>query len=95
MSAEIRTHLTGLLARALATIAPGEALPPVGLERPKQAAHGDFACNVALALAKHRLMTAKFDYQQLRPLSAEDVARNPNGTWLSSPSSSGRESAKN
>ena len=29
---------------------------------------------VALALAKHRLMTAKFDYQQLRPLSAEDVA---------------------
>lgn len=37
---------------------------------------------VALALAKHRLMTAKFDYQQLRPLSAEDVARNPHGTWL-------------
>ncbi len=40
---------------------------------------------VALALAKHRLMTAKFDYQQLRPLSAEDVARNPNGTWISNP----------
>jgi len=37
---------------------------------------------VALALAKHRLLTAKFDYQQLRPLSAEDVARNPHGTWL-------------
>jgi hypothetical protein len=32
---------------------------------------------VALALAKHRLLTAKFDYQRLRPLSAEDVARNP------------------
>jgi adenine-specific DNA-methyltransferase len=40
---------------------------------------------VALALAKHRLMTAKFDYQQLRPLSAEDVSRNPNGTWLTDP----------
>lgn len=40
---------------------------------------------VALALAKHRLMTAKFDYQKLRPLSAEDVARNPNGTWLTDP----------
>jgi adenine-specific DNA-methyltransferase len=40
---------------------------------------------VALALAKHRLMTAKFDYHQLRPLSAEDVARNPNGTWLTDP----------
>jgi len=41
---------------------------------------------VALALAKHRLMTAKFDYHQLRPLSAEDVARNPHGTWLIDPS---------
>ncbi len=40
---------------------------------------------VALALAKHRLMTAKFDCQQLRPLSAEDVARNPQGTWLTDP----------
>lgn len=40
---------------------------------------------VALALAKHRLMTAKFDYQQLRPLTAEDVARNPHGTWLTDP----------
>jgi len=40
---------------------------------------------VALALAKHRLMTAKFDYQQLRPLSAEDVSRNRNGTWLTDP----------
>jgi len=40
---------------------------------------------VALALAKHRLMTAKFDYHQLRPLNAEDVARNPHGTWLADP----------
>ncbi|HXI72381.1 MAG TPA: site-specific DNA-methyltransferase [Verrucomicrobiae bacterium] len=40
---------------------------------------------VALALAKHRLMTAKFDYHQLRPLNAEDVARNPKGTWLIDP----------
>ena len=40
---------------------------------------------VALALAKHRLMTAKFDYEQLRPLSPEDVSRNPNGTWLTDP----------
>ena len=40
---------------------------------------------VAVALAKHRLMTAKFDYYQLRPLSAEDLARNPNGTWLTDP----------
>ena len=37
---------------------------------------------VALTLAKHRLMTAKFDYYQLRELTAEDVARNPGGTWI-------------
>ena len=37
---------------------------------------------VALTLAKHRLMTAKFDYYQLRELNAEDVARNPGGTWI-------------
>ena len=40
---------------------------------------------VALALAKHRLMTAKFDYLRLRPLSAEDALRNPHGTWLTDP----------
>lgn len=43
---------------------------------------------VALALAKHRLMTAKFDYLQLRSLAAEDVGRNPNGTWLLDPTGS-------
>ena len=41
---------------------------------------------VALALAKHRLMTAKYDYYKLRPLNAEDAVRNPNGTWLTDPS---------
>jgi adenine-specific DNA-methyltransferase len=40
---------------------------------------------VALALAKHRLLTAKFDFQQLRALNAEDVSRNPKGTWLTDP----------
>lgn len=45
---------------------------------------------VALALAKHRLLTAKFDYYQLRELSAEDVARNPNGTWIAEQDSEGR-----
>jgi adenine-specific DNA-methyltransferase len=40
---------------------------------------------VALVLAKHRLMTAKFDYYQLRSLGAEDISRNPNGTWLIDP----------
>ena len=38
---------------------------------------------VALTLAKHRLMTAKFDYYKLRELEAEDMARNPGGPWIS------------
>jgi adenine-specific DNA-methyltransferase len=41
---------------------------------------------VALALARQRLMTARFPYYQLRELSAEDLQRNPNGTWLTDPS---------
>jgi adenine-specific DNA-methyltransferase len=37
---------------------------------------------VALVLAKHRLLTAKFDFYKLRELNAEDVSRNPKGTWI-------------
>src|SRR5260370_25075344 len=37
---------------------------------------------VALALAKHRLMTAEFDFYQLRELNAEDADRNPSGEWI-------------
>ncbi|MGA2541604.1 MAG: site-specific DNA-methyltransferase [Verrucomicrobiota bacterium] len=37
---------------------------------------------VALALAKQRLLTARFPYFKLRELSAEDLTRNPKGTWL-------------
>lgn len=39
-------------------------------------------------------MTAKFDYHQLRPLSAEDVARNPHGTWLCGQDEGGRMKAE-
>jgi Adenine specific DNA methylase Mod len=49
---------------------------------------------VALALAKHRLLTAKFDYYKLRELSAEDVSRNPHGTWIAEQDSEGRATAK-
>ena len=40
---------------------------------------------VALALAKHRLMTASSITISFDRLSAEDVARNPHGTWLTDP----------
>jgi adenine-specific DNA-methyltransferase len=37
---------------------------------------------VALAIARQRLLTAKYDYYKLRPTSAEDVSLNPFGPWL-------------
>ena len=49
---------------------------------------------VALTLAKHRLMTAKFDYYQLRELNAEDVARNPNGIWIEGTDRDGRSNGE-
>lgn len=42
---------------------------------------------VALALARQRLMTAKFDYYALRELDDEDRTRNPLGTWIKDTSS--------
>jgi len=41
---------------------------------------------VALALARQRLMTARFLGYELRQLRPEDIERNPQGTWLSDPS---------
>ena len=52
MSAEIKSHLIDLLAQALARVAPQSPASVIALERPKQAAHGDWACNVAMQLAK-------------------------------------------
>lgn len=40
---------------------------------------------VAVAIARQRLLTAKYDFYKLRPTSAEDVRRNPNGPWLTDP----------
>lgn len=53
---DIRTHLGALMRAALTQAAPGAANAEVLIERPRDAAHGDFACNVALQLAK-RLRT--------------------------------------
>ena len=52
MSAEIKSHLIDLLTQSLARVAPQSAASVIALERPKQAAHGDWACNVAMQLAK-------------------------------------------
>lgn len=52
MTPELRRELTRLLHAALASVAPDIAAPEIILDRPKQASHGDLACNVALQLAR-------------------------------------------
>jgi arginyl-tRNA synthetase len=74
VSAEIKAHLSGLLAQALTTVAPGEA-PPITLERPKQAQHGDFSCAVAMQLAR----TLK---RNPRELAQAVVAALPSSDWV-------------
>ncbi|MEW5942717.1 MAG: arginine--tRNA ligase [Pseudomonadota bacterium] len=48
----MKQHLTQLFAEALATVAPDAADTPILLERPKQTQHGDYACNLAMQLAR-------------------------------------------
>ena len=52
MQFDIKSHVAGLFRGALASVAPEAADTPVLLERPKQAEHGDLACNIAMQLAK-------------------------------------------
>src|SRR5712691_2931851 len=52
MSAEIKSHTTELLTRALAKVAPQQPGSLISLERPKQAQHGDFSSPVAMQLAR-------------------------------------------
>jgi len=47
-----RSHLAELFAQALREVAPDHADTAILVERPKQAVHGDYACNLAMQLAK-------------------------------------------
>lgn len=51
-ASDVKQHLYDLFLSAIARIAPDETDLAFGLERPKQAAHGDFACNAAMLLSK-------------------------------------------
>jgi arginyl-tRNA synthetase len=51
MSADLKSHLSQLVSDALNVVAP-DAKPAIELAPTKQASHGDFACNVAMQLAK-------------------------------------------
>ena len=75
MSTEIKSHFTGLLAQALAKVAPQQPATLISLERPKQAQHADFACPVALQLSK--LLR-----RPPREIAAELVGALPASPWL-------------
>ncbi|MFI4922403.1 MAG: arginine--tRNA ligase [Burkholderiales bacterium] len=49
---DLKSHLAQLFAAALGKIAPSQPASLIQLERPKQESHGDYACNLALLLAK-------------------------------------------
>src|SRR3954464_918139 len=51
-SPDAKSRLTVLVEEAVRRAFPDAAMPAIELERPKNAAHGDFAANVALHLAK-------------------------------------------
>src|SRR5258708_7540404 len=78
MSAEIKSHLTELLTRALAKVAPQQPCSLISLERPKQAEHGDFSCPAAMQLARALKRNP-------RELALELVAALPPSEWLQRP----------
>src|SRR5882757_739360 len=75
MSAEVKSHLTELLTRALAKVAPQQPGSLISLERPKQAQYGDFSCPSAMQLARSLKRNP-------RELALELVAALPSSEWL-------------
>jgi arginyl-tRNA synthetase len=72
---DARAHLAEILAAALHKVAPDHPDAAIVLERPKLAQHGDYACNLALQLAK-ALKRAP------REVAAQLVAAFPPSPWL-------------
>jgi arginyl-tRNA synthetase len=75
MSTEIKAHLSELLTTALAKVAPQQPASLVQLERPKQTAHGDYACNLAMQLSR-------IVKRNPRELAQQIIAALPPSDWL-------------
>ena len=71
MNQDIKTHLSDLMRAALISIAPEQVGTPIILERPKQAAHGDFSCNLAMQLAR----TMKRNPRELAQLLLSEIPK--------------------
>lgn len=75
MSAAIRTHLSQLFTQALAKVDPTQTPGILEFERPKQASHGDYACTVAMQLARTLKMPP-------RKVAEQFVAALPASEWI-------------
>ncbi|MDR0378879.1 MAG: arginine--tRNA ligase [Candidatus Accumulibacter sp.] len=73
MTVDIKNHLADLMRAALVSLAPTQADTPIAVERPRQASHGDFACNLAMQLAR----TMKRNPRQLAQLLLPEIPPSP------------------
>ncbi len=73
MTHDIKTHLADLMRAALVSVTPDQADAAIVLERPKQASHGDFSCNLAMQLAR----ALKRNPRELAQLLLAEIPRSP------------------
>jgi len=73
MTHDIKTHLADLMRSALMSVTPDQADAAIILERPKQAAHGDFSCNLAMQLAR----PMKRNPRELAQLLLSEIPKSP------------------
>lgn len=73
MSFDLKSHLAELMHTALLSVAPSESDTVIHIERPKQASHGDFACNLAMQLAG----SLKRNPRQLAQLLVSELPYSP------------------
>ncbi|WP_291992364.1 arginine--tRNA ligase [Candidatus Accumulibacter sp. ACC003] len=73
MSHDLKSHLAELMRAALRSVAPAEAVSEIHIERPKQATHGDFSCNLAMQLAR----SLKRNPRQLAQLLLAELPSSP------------------
>ncbi len=73
MTHDIKAHLVDLMRAALNSVAPDQVETAIVLERPKQASHGDFACNLAMQLAR----AMKRNPRELAQLLLSEIPKSP------------------
>ena len=74
----LKAHLISLLQQTLTSLQQQQQLPadlnaPINIERSKDKNHGDFACNIAMVLAK----PAKMNPRQIASLFIEHLPADP------------------